>query len=96
MVSVHLLTLIHGMWGNPSHLDEMRRVICETYPTAADGMELQVLLAETNQNESTYDGIDWGGVRVAKEVGLLSQLTCIDDFRLPTARFYLKLRNSRN
>ena len=24
---VHLLVLIHGMWGNPIHLDEARRII---------------------------------------------------------------------
>ena len=33
-----------------------------------DGTELHVMLAETNQDESTYDGIDWGGERVASEV----------------------------
>lgn len=33
-----------------------------------DGTELHVMLAETNQAESTYDGIDWGGERVATEI----------------------------
>jgi hypothetical protein len=32
-----------------------------------DGTELHVMLPETNQAESTYDGIDWGGERVAAE-----------------------------
>lgn len=68
MSLVHLLVLVHGMWGNPSHLSEMHRIITETHATAKDDFELQVLLAETNRNESTYDGIDWGGERVAKEV----------------------------
>lgn len=69
MTSVHLLVLIHGMWGNPAHLAELNRVITETYATpSSDGIELQVLLAEKNREESTYDGIDWGGERVAQEV----------------------------
>ncbi|KAF8630141.1 hypothetical protein AX15_003094 [Amanita polypyramis BW_CC] len=68
MSPVHLVVLVHGMWGNPSHLAEMRRVISETYPDPVNGMELQVLLAETNQDESTYDGIDWGGERVTQEI----------------------------
>jgi hypothetical protein len=33
-----------------------------------DGIELRVLVAETNAEEFTYDGIDNGGERVAKEV----------------------------
>ena len=36
-----------------------------------EGDELRVLLAETNSEDSTYDGIDWGGERVAAEVCLL-------------------------
>ncbi|KAA1473698.1 DUF676-domain-containing protein [Dentipellis sp. KUC8613] len=67
---VHLLVLIHGMWGSPSNLAEMHRHIremrCE--PAEADGVKLRVLLPETNQAEGTYDGIDWGGERVAEEI----------------------------
>ncbi len=68
MSSVHLLALVHGMWGNPGHLAELRRVILDTYPAPVDDMELQVLVAETNRDDSTYDGIDWGAERVAQEV----------------------------
>ncbi|KAJ6591588.1 DUF676-domain-containing protein [Mycena vulgaris] len=59
---VHLLVLVHGMWGNPGHLAELNRVVKETIPA------LHVLRAETNQEDSTYDGIDWGGERVAEEI----------------------------
>ncbi|KAI0051011.1 DUF676-domain-containing protein [Auriscalpium vulgare] len=71
---VHLLVLIHGMWGNPSHLASMYRIFHEqrVIPQAGAGSfaepRLHVLLAETNKDESTYDGIDWGAERVAKEV----------------------------
>lgn len=70
---VHLLVLIHGMWGNPVHLAEMRRVMEEhrgqaTSEKGPGGEQLRVLVAETNKDDSTYDGIDWGGERVAEEV----------------------------
>ena len=66
---VHLLVLIHGMWGNPSNLASMYRIMEQTHENQSpDGTELHVMLAETNQDESTYDGIDWGGERVASEV----------------------------
>jgi hypothetical protein len=67
--SVHLLVLIHGMWGNPNHCAELARIARETHPEInIEGVELEVLIAETNRAESTHDGIDWGGERVAKEV----------------------------
>ncbi|RPD64149.1 DUF676-domain-containing protein [Lentinus tigrinus ALCF2SS1-7] len=70
---VHLLVLIHGMWGNPSHLAELRRIMEETRGQEASekgpgGERLHILVAETNRDDGTYDGIDWGGERVAEEV----------------------------
>ena len=76
MTDIHLLVLIHGMWGNPAHLAHMDKIIREvkgnTQNTISDGPELAVLVARTNSDESTYDGIDWGGERVAQEVKFLS------------------------
>ncbi|KAL0950171.1 hypothetical protein HGRIS_010164 [Hohenbuehelia grisea] len=67
--SVHLLVLVHGMWGHPGHLSELARIIKERKAEPnEDGVELRVLSAETNRDSSTYDGIDWGGERVADEV----------------------------
>ncbi|KAI0766616.1 putative serine esterase-domain-containing protein [Trametes elegans] len=71
--NVHLLLLIHGMWGNPSHLAEMRRVIDERHGQAEsekgpNDERLHILVAETNRDDGTYDGIDWGGERVAEEL----------------------------
>lgn len=72
--NVHLLVLIHGMWGNPKHLASMHRIMKETRNHEAsidsDGAALHVMLPETNQAESTYDGIDWGGERVADEASI--------------------------
>ena len=73
--NVHLLVLIHGMWGNPSHLASMHRIMKETRinedSVEQDGATLHVMLPETNKDESTYDGIDWGGERVAAEASTL-------------------------
>ena len=72
---VHLLILIHGMWGSPSNLASMHRIMKEIRLNDSsvdpDGKALHIMLAETNQAESTYDGIDWGGERVATEVSLV-------------------------
>lgn len=68
--SVHLVVLVHGMWGNPDHLAEMDRIIREQRGSepGPSGEELVTLLAKSNREGSTYDGIDWGGERVAEEV----------------------------
>jgi len=67
--------LIHGMWGSPSHLDSATRVIQEVKSSQeqlvdAGAPDLHVLVAATNADDHTYDGIDNGGERVAKEVSL--------------------------
>lgn len=74
--TVHLLVLIHGMWGKPDHLAEMHRIFDETHcqsesQPGPNGELVHILLAQTNRESSTYDGIDWGGERVAEEVRFL-------------------------
>ncbi|KAJ6004999.1 hypothetical protein N7540_012798 [Penicillium herquei] len=59
----HLCVLVHGLWGNPSHLDYMAAVLKERY-----GDHLHVLCPETNSGNFTYDGIEVGGERVVNEV----------------------------
>ena len=56
---IHLLVLVHGMWGNPEHLAEMKRIILETKGAGGSGrketdMELEVLVAHSNRDDSTY------------------------------------------
>jgi Putative serine esterase (DUF676) len=77
--SAHLLVLIHGMWGSPSNLASMHRIIEQRINESSkdsNGAGLHVMLSETNKDESTYDGIDWGGERGATEV---SELPYVDD-----------------
>jgi triacylglycerol esterase/lipase EstA (alpha/beta hydrolase family) len=68
--TVHLVVLVHGMWGNPGHLAEMDRIIRETRgpEPGPTGEQLRTLVAKSNSESGTYDGIDWGAERVAQEV----------------------------
>lgn len=85
--NVHLLVLIHGMWGNPVHLAEMHRIMREAHSqpdseTGPAGEKLEILAAETNSEAHTYDGVDWGGERVADEVSCFSEIAeCMPDLR---------------
>lgn len=70
---IHLLVLIHGMWGSPSHLASAARVIEEVKGRGSQlvdtgAPDLHVLVAVTNAEDHTYDGIDNGGERVAQEI----------------------------
>jgi hypothetical protein len=47
----------------------MNKIFQEVKGQVEDGdIKFEVLVAETNKDESTYDGIDWGGERVAEEI----------------------------
>ena len=59
------------MWGNPGHLSEMARKIRGKESDLKNVIlpgEFQVLVANTNVEDYTYDGVDHGGERVAEEV----------------------------
>lgn len=58
------------MWGNPGHLDEMARKIRAKWSGVKNSQDgkFHVLLATTNVDNYTYDGVDHGGERVADEV----------------------------
>lgn len=64
------LNVFSYLAGGNSNLAELARIIRLTYPStdAESGIQLRVLLAETNREDATYDGIDYGGERVAQEV----------------------------
>lgn len=63
---IHLLVLIHGMWGNPANLAALNCAIKNKH--TEPNTDLDVLLTQNNRNKATYDGIDWGGERTADEV----------------------------
>ncbi|KAL5508637.1 hypothetical protein ACEPAH_6256 [Sanghuangporus vaninii] len=62
---VHLIVLVHGLWGNPAHLMELNRHILQRWQTDSS---VELLLVSSITDDLTYDGIDWGGERVAQEV----------------------------
>ena len=68
-MTVHLVVVVHGMWGSIDNVatiaETIRAVHTERPPP---DVELDVLLAETNQNVHTYDGIDFGAGRIVEEV----------------------------
>lgn len=92
--NVHLLVLIHGMWGTPQNLASMHRIMKETRLEASvepDGTTLHIMLPETNQAESTYDGIDWGGERVAAEVSISTHRCLMTFFLIAFLQIYQKI-----
>ncbi|ERF76883.1 hypothetical protein EPUS_02594 [Endocarpon pusillum Z07020] len=60
----HLCVLVHGLWGNPSHLNYVASALREKYGED----QLVVLAVKRNAGSYTYDGIETGGERVAKEI----------------------------
>ncbi|KAI9860649.1 MAG: hypothetical protein M1830_006222, partial [Pleopsidium flavum] len=60
----HLCVLVHGLWGNPSHLSYLASALREKYPED----RLHILVAKRNSGSFTYDGIELGGERVAQEI----------------------------
>ncbi|PKX92254.1 lipase ROG1 family protein [Aspergillus novofumigatus IBT 16806] len=60
----HLCVLVHGLWGNPSHLDYLAASLRERYGED----RLYILAAKRNSGNFTYDGIELGGERLAHEI----------------------------
>ncbi|MCJ1379369.1 hypothetical protein MMC17_002470 [Xylographa soralifera] len=60
----HLCVLVHGLWGNPRHLEYLRSTLEERYGKD----KLRIVVATRNSNMYTYDGIEVGGERVAREI----------------------------
>lgn len=55
---------LNRLWGNPSHLNHLRDRLRQEYPDD----KLHILVAKTNANNHTYDGIEVGGERIVYEV----------------------------
>ncbi|KAF4977771.1 hypothetical protein FZEAL_5737 [Fusarium zealandicum] len=60
----HLCVLVHGLWGNPSHMRSIAKTLRDEYSHE----ELYLLLAKQNSGSFTYDGIERGGERVCAEI----------------------------
>ncbi|KAK6332673.1 hypothetical protein TWF730_004333 [Orbilia blumenaviensis] len=60
----HLVVLVHGLWGNPSHME----FLAESLKSRYDDSQLIVHVAARNSGNHTYDGIELGGERLAAEI----------------------------
>ncbi|TVY48492.1 putative lipase [Lachnellula occidentalis] len=60
----HLCVLVHGLWGNPNHLEVMAKSLRAKHPEES----LYILVAKRNSGSFTYDGIELGGERVCQEI----------------------------
>ncbi|KAI4245607.1 MAG: hypothetical protein L6R40_002408 [Gallowayella cf. fulva] len=68
----HLCVLVHGLWGNPNHLDYLAQSLRKKHSED----KLNILVAKSNSGTYTYDGIETGGERVTQEIEeLLQELT---------------------
>lgn len=65
----HLCVLVHGLWGNPSHLSYLAKSLREKHAEE----RLNILVAKSNSGTYTYDGIETGGERVTLEIESLLQ-----------------------
>ncbi|KAJ5887903.1 hypothetical protein N7495_007944 [Penicillium taxi] len=62
--SDHLCVLVHGLWGNPAHLEYVASTLRERYGETG----LHILSAKGNDGNMTYDGIEVGGERLMHEI----------------------------
>ncbi len=62
--ATHLCVLVHGLWGNPVHLNHLR----ETLQAQQSTDKLHILVAKSNADYNTYDGIEVGAERVTNEI----------------------------
>jgi hypothetical protein len=60
----HLCVLIHGLWGNPVHLNHLKETLQAQHPED----RLHILVAKSNADSFTYDGIEVGGERITNEI----------------------------
>ncbi|KII87380.1 hypothetical protein PLICRDRAFT_142622 [Plicaturopsis crispa FD-325 SS-3] len=65
---VHLHVLLHGLLGDPSNLQEAARVFKERMEKRAEDLPVELLLIESNCDDGSYDGIDWGAERAVEEI----------------------------
>jgi hypothetical protein len=75
VLPVHLLVCSHGLWGEPEHMAIIVQTILETHiAKESPEYELEILSAETNKSDFTYDGIGLSFAHRALEITRLTHL----------------------
>ncbi|SCU86180.1 LAME_0D04852g1_1 [Lachancea meyersii CBS 8951] len=87
--SIHLVVLVHGLWGNRTHFDYIRGALETEFESrkskdsSRNNEELVIYTTHLNEGYKTYDGIDVCGVRVAGEIeAQLTELSSVTKFSL--------------
>ncbi|KAI9369822.1 putative serine esterase-domain-containing protein [Aspergillus egyptiacus] len=60
----HLCVIVHGLWGNPDHMNAIVKALRSAHPEE----RLHILVTKRNSGNLTYDGIQLGGERVCIEI----------------------------
>merc|ERR1711939_366776 len=60
----HLCVLAHGLWGNATHLNYVAQALRDKH----NEEKLIILACRSNPGSLTYDGVEVGAERVAKEI----------------------------
>ncbi|POV94876.1 hypothetical protein PSTT_16601, partial [Puccinia striiformis] len=67
---VHLVVIVHGLWGSPEHVSHLANTLREISSRAKGSTPLNVLVPSSIQWTNTYDGIDYCAEHVAREIDL--------------------------
>lgn len=81
--AIHFCVLIHGLWGNPNHLQILSTALQAAHPKD----KLHILLAKRNSGNYTYDGVEKGGERITREIE--DELEALDKSGKNVTRFSL-------
>lgn len=65
---VHLILLIHGLYGHPSNLKYVVEQLRKTIPRIKDGLPVELHVTESFTGSKSWDGIDYCAERTAVEV----------------------------
>ena len=76
---MHVHVLIHGMSGTPADLLQAESVFKNSLSSsrlndARLSSDILTIIAQTNPNDLTYDGVDWGAERVLREVSIICSI----------------------
>lgn len=68
MVSYHLVVLVHGIWGNSSHMAYLASQIEQKCKPKDPDVQLVVYRTGSHLGYLTYDGVDVNGKRISDEI----------------------------
>ncbi|PLW38079.1 hypothetical protein PCASD_11801 [Puccinia coronata f. sp. avenae] len=67
---VHLVVIIHGLWGSPDHVSHLANTLRKVSDRATNATPLSILVPASIQWTNTYDGIDYCAEHVAQEIDI--------------------------